>query len=188
MDWDIIVTLSVTVLLALVGYFATYLNDLRLSKRKDRLNRVERQLKDLYGPLFSLIRVSNMAWDSFVTLYQADTTLWSPDSPPTEKDWNIWRLWMREVFMPLNLEMAKVVINHADLLEETEMPECLLFLNAHVQTYKAVIKAWDSGDYSRHTSIIGFPREELLDYTKKNVRYTKRKTSRTPIKLNHYFS
>ena len=70
--------------------------------------------------------------------------------------------------MPLNEEMVQVVQDHADLLEETEMPECLISLSAHVFAYKPVLKAWEAGDYSRHTSVSKFAIAELLEYTSRH--------------------
>lgn len=54
-----------------------------------------------------------------------------------------------------------MVIQNADLLEESEVPDCLLTLCAHVAAYKAVLKKWESGDFSESTSIVNFPREEI---------------------------
>jgi hypothetical protein len=44
MDWTTAVTVSTSVLIALSGYVATYVYGLRLARRKDRLERVNRQL------------------------------------------------------------------------------------------------------------------------------------------------
>ncbi|MER6468031.1 hypothetical protein [Streptomyces collinus] len=49
----------VTIGLAFVGYVVTYLNGLRLTQRQERLARVNRQLSDLYGPLFALTEANS---------------------------------------------------------------------------------------------------------------------------------
>lgn len=115
-----------------------------------------------------------MAYESYRFL-NADSTLVKPHDEDTiaKEDLIIWRRWIEEVFIPLNLEMVKTITDHADLLEEFVMPDCLLNLNAHVQTYKAVIKGWEAGDYSTHFSVIPFPREALEEYT--SLRYTELK-------------
>jgi hypothetical protein len=71
---------------------------------------------------------------------------------------------MTEVFMPLNLEMERVVVEKSDLLEESEMPPSLLQLCAHVEAYKTVIKRWENHDFSEHTSVIDFPAREVAEY------------------------
>jgi hypothetical protein len=50
MDWKTTATLLVTVALA----FAGYAYSLHLARRNARLERVSRQLSDLYGPLMAL--------------------------------------------------------------------------------------------------------------------------------------
>ena len=60
-----LITTTVTVLLAFLGYIAIYLNNLQMSRRKDRLERVNKQLSELYGPMFSLTHASSIAWKWF---------------------------------------------------------------------------------------------------------------------------
>ncbi|MHC4510486.1 MAG: hypothetical protein ACYTAO_16285 [Planctomycetota bacterium] len=66
MDTTLAVTPIVTVLLAFVGYLMTYLINLRTSQRKEQLERVSRQLKELYGPLLALTQASEQAWFGFM--------------------------------------------------------------------------------------------------------------------------
>ncbi|MEP7380936.1 MAG: hypothetical protein ABI910_04575 [Gemmatimonadota bacterium] len=135
MDWKTGLTLSVSALLAVVGYLATYLNNLRLAQRKDRLDRVDRQLRELYGPLLALVSASTKTWQAFVGAH-LETELFRGSLPVAlEHAGNaaLWRHWMTTVFTPLNEAMATLVLSHADLLEDSEMPECLLTLAAHVQ-------------------------------------------------------
>lgn len=165
MDWKTAATISVTVLLAFTGYFASYLYNLRLAQRKDRLERVDRQLSDLYGPLLALVKSGMASWDAFRSLYRPDGgSFWGTQPPPTAEEAAAWRLWMTEVFMPVNARIVDVVTNNAELLIEPDVPQCLLDACAHVAAYQAVLKQWENGDYSRHTSVINFPREQLLAY------------------------
>jgi hypothetical protein len=165
MDWKTILTLSATILIALIGYLITYLNNLRLARRKDRLEIVNRKLRDFYGPLFALVRASGIAWAAFRNKYRPGGAFWGVSPSPTLEEAAAWRLWILEVFMPLNLRMEKIIIENADLLEESRMPECLLALCAHVSAYKPVLKQWESGKFSEHTSVINFPNVELTRYT-----------------------
>ncbi len=165
MDWKTLVTLFVTVVLAFAGYAATYRNGVKLAQRKDHLERIERQLKELYGPLFALVSASGEAWLGFRAIYRRGAgSYWRSATNPTEREAAAWRLWMVEVFMPLNSRMAQLVTEHADLIEESEMPPCLLTLCAHVEGYRAILAAWKSGDFSRHLSVVDFPASDLLAY------------------------
>ena len=60
------VSIIVTVALAFIGYFATYFNNLRIAQRKDRLDLVNRQLYDFYGPLYVSAKVGQIAFQAFL--------------------------------------------------------------------------------------------------------------------------
>jgi hypothetical protein len=161
-----LVSVITTILIALVGYVVTYVNTLRLEQQKAQLARVEQQLRDLYGPLLSLVSSSAAAYAGFRSIYRPNTRFFRSTPPPTQEDLDAWCLWMTEVFMPLNESMTQLVTNHTDLLEEDEIPQCLLSLCAHVSGYKAVLKAWENNDHSRYSSVVNFPSEELHIYAK----------------------
>jgi hypothetical protein len=162
----------VGVLVAAFGYLAKHASDLRLAQRNDRLNRINRQLSDFYGPLLALTESSEESWDAFRKRYRPGSdereSFWRLEPPPTEDDVLIWRLWMTTVFMPVNERITQLVLEHADLIEEPEMPSCLLAVCAHVSGYQAIIKQWESGEISLaredNISLVNFPGQELADY------------------------
>ncbi len=80
--------------------------------------------------------------------------------------------------MPLNSQMAKLITDNADLLEDEEMPDCLLKLGAHVHGYKGILAAWEKKDYSRHMSLTPFPIDELKPYVEENYRKLKARQGR----------
>ena len=65
--------------------------------------------------------------------------------------------------MPINMRLMDIITTRTDLIAEAEMPTCLLELCAHVEGYRPVLKQWDNGDFSRHTSVNKFP-HEVDDY------------------------
>jgi len=174
-DTGALVTLSVTVFLAGAGFVATYLNNLRLARRKDRLDRVSKQLSDFYGPLLALSRAADRSWVEFMEKYRPDaTSFWGdPMFPPTKQHEELFRLWMRHVFMPLNVRMVDVVTNKADLLDEPYVPEFLLQLCAHVASYQAILRRWDNEDFLENAPEISFPGEEIIEYAEATFRRLK---------------
>ena len=60
--------------------------------------------------------------------------------------------------------MYELVLSKSDLLIETEMPQCLRDLSAHVVGYQLVMKKWERGDYSENLSLLAFPQTDLLNY------------------------
>ena len=80
---------------------------------------------------------------------------------------------MSAVFQPLNEEMARLVTQHADLIEDVEMPNCLLDLYAHVAAYRPILEGWKTGDFSEHVSLIEFPVNAILEYARAHSRRLK---------------
>jgi hypothetical protein len=155
---------------AVIGYFVTYLTNLRLAQRNDRLERINRQLSEFYGPLLALTRSSGQSWQAFRQRYRppGSESFWKSDPPPTKEDAIAWRLWMTTVFVPVHQRMMELVLNRADLIEEPDMPSCLLALCAHVNGYQAILKEWETGEISiereDNISVVNFPGQELAEY------------------------
>jgi hypothetical protein len=154
---------------AVIGYFVKYWTDLKIEQRNDRLERINRQLNEFYGPLLALTRSSGESWQAFRKRYRpGGGSFWKSDPPPTKEDAVAWRLWMTTVFMPLHQRMVELVLENAALIEEPDMPPCLLAMCAHVAGYQAVLKEWETGEISvareDNISIVNFPGEELADY------------------------
>lgn len=165
MDKNLLFTTIITIVLAFAGYIITYLNNLRLAQRTERLDRVNRQLSEFYGPMFALIHATEITWSAFRSEYRVNNNYYFDDkNPPNNEEQKEWRLWIINVFMPINIRLYELVLSKSDLLVESEMPECLLLLCAHVAAYQSVLKKWESGDYSDHVSLVNFPSQALLDY------------------------
>jgi hypothetical protein len=159
----------VGVAVAVIGYFVTYRTNLRLAQRNDRLERINSQLSEFYGPLLALTRSSDQSWQAFRKRYRpGGGSFWKSEPPLTVEDAAAWRLWMTTVFVPVHQQMMELVLNRAHLIEEPDMPSCLLTLCAHVNGYQAILKEWETGEISiereDNISIVNFPGEELAAY------------------------
>jgi hypothetical protein len=177
MDWKTAVTVSVTVLIAGAGFVVKYLHDRSLARRKDRLDRVNRQLSELYGPLLALSAAGRSCWRAFRAKYRpGGKPFWGPQPPPTDQETAAYRLWMAEVFQPLNERMAEAVIAKADLLEGDDLPECLVDLCAHVAAHRTVLRQWEENDYSEHTLNLNFP-QDVYPYVEKTFEVLKAEQS-----------
>jgi hypothetical protein len=143
-----------TVLLAFVGYLATFLSARMLARRKDELDLVNKRLNEFYGPLYVASQAGNIAYRSLLKK-QGKTQ----SEPITDEQMKDWVLWMTTIFMPLNDTREKIIIEKAYLIVEEEMPRCLLDFVTHVVGYKAVLSKWAEGDYAERRSTIGWPPE-----------------------------
>lgn len=178
-----ITALIITVTLAFVGYFATYITNLILARRKERLDFINKAINDFYGPLYVVTHAGDTAYNAFVTkLGKANDP--NLEKPLTSEEFAEWRIWIINVFMPMNEWLEKLLLGNAYLVQERDMPECILLFITHVSAYKTVIKKWESGDYSEHFSVIDYP-EELLDYAAKAYRSLKDEQLRLIGKLKY---
>jgi hypothetical protein len=143
-----------TVILAFVGYLATYLSAQVLARRKDKLELINRRLNEFYGPLYVASRAGNIAYRSLL-----DKQGKTQSFPILDSEMKEWMLWMNTTFMPLNDIREKIIIEKASLIIEEQMPRCLLDFVTHVVGYKAVVAKWAEGDYSERRSTIGWPPE-----------------------------
>src|SRR5262245_313463 len=60
-------TVAFAIASGVAGFLAKGTYDLVAARRKDRLERVNQQLKLLYGPLYALNQAGNLAWMAFRT-------------------------------------------------------------------------------------------------------------------------
>ena len=177
MQLSVVVPLLVTVFVAATGYAATYVTNLRLARRKDHLDRVNRQLSELYGPLYAQAEANHRAWRKFA---DKGGNVFGRSTSVTAEQAATWRLWMSTVFMPLNRRMVETVVSHADLLREDTIPEALLELYAHVACYEPIVARWqddefDSVRFDDHVSVAGnYPRRELYAYVRNSFEALKR--------------
>ena len=149
-----LVGLITAIVVAVIGYVATARINRADAIRTDRIDRLNAQLRDLYGPLMALVLSTNAL---FQTWRRRDLPLphgWAGSTPVEREEW---RHWMKTVFMPLNRRIAETIVLHADLVEEDFMPPQLLALCAHVASYEALLQRWDDGNYERFIPHILFP-------------------------------
>ena len=152
------VSLIVAVVLAFIGYLATYSYNLQLSKRKEQLELIDKRIKDFYGPLYISIQASEIAYRTLLKKMGREL-IRDEDNPMTTEELAEWRIWSKSVFMPLNRSVENLILDNAYLIREEKMPDCLLEFSAHVSAYKVNIEKWDMGDFSENFTALDFPVE-----------------------------
>ena len=149
----------VPVILAFVGYVITREIQISLSKRTARLELINKRINEFYGPLYIALEESLTAYQALLSKLHRESSFYEHGKIPTDCEMQYWRIWVESVFMPLNLRVEKIILENAYLIKEQAIPECLLKFVTHVSAYKAILKQWESGDFSEWTSIIPFPQE-----------------------------
>lgn len=152
-------SLVITVIIALIGYLATYWINILLSRRSQELDLVNRQIQEFYGPLYVATQNSKRAYEALMRKLDREVFFTDKDNPPTEQEVAEWRLWAQSVFMPNNEVIERLILEKAYLIREKDMPSCLLEFITHVSGLKVAMQKWTKGDFSEHISIAFFPVE-----------------------------
>jgi hypothetical protein len=171
-----LISLMITICLAFSGYLYTYQSQLKLTQRHGKLERVNSQLRNLYGPLYALTQVEKRNWETFRQVNKPVGSYWSNDNPPTKEEAVAWRIYISEIDMPRYLKMEKIILENADLIEGNDIPSILLDLSIHIAGYKEVLYRWKSNDFSQNTSYYNYPKD-IRDYAEKNYKDLKNRQS-----------
>jgi hypothetical protein len=171
---------SAAICVAVLGALLSFIYTRRLQRRQARLERLNAQLRDFYGPLYAIFQANHIAHLRFVdTLRPGSSTLFAPDvAPLNDEELRLWRLWAESAHRHRSTPAYEVIISKAHLLIEDEMPECLLRFCAHKAGYDVLIERWKQGDYRDHLSVVRHPGNELHDYLQQSFTRLKHEQAR----------
>lgn len=169
MNLTTFLTIIIPVLLAFVAYF----NSKRLEQRKNRLERINVQLNQFYGPLLAIVQSSQQAWENFVGKYGDNPDFYKKKHNPTPEQVAEFHNWMRTVFMPNNHQLNNIVVNNTSLLVEDEIPRVLLDLMAHIMEFRINFEARPDEHAEVAESRSKYPGQPLLKYCEKSFKALK---------------
>lgn len=159
-DFIKIIAIIVSILIAIVGYFVTYFNNLRLARRAERLSLLNQQINELYGPLYVVTQTSGVLANALQEKMRIKGSVnIDDDAPKDDSDLSEWRLWVENVFIPYNQILQDIILNNAHLIREQEYPRCLKLFCAHEASLRVVVEKWKKSDFSEKTSMLNFPTE-----------------------------
>ncbi len=171
-----VISIVVTILLALAGYWITKRNEIDLARRQERLQLVNRMINEFYGPLYVATKSGSMAHKALTDKIGVKD-LFPVNRLPQEPILKEWQAWVTDVFIPMNQIREDIIVNNAHLIREKEMPQCLLKFIVHASAYKAMVAKWKKGDFSEYLPILGFP-QEIDDYATKSYNELKEEQAR----------
>jgi hypothetical protein len=92
---EAVIAASAALCIAVLGALLSYISARRLERRQARLERLNAQLQEFYGPLYAIFQAQRIAHLRFVdTLRPGSSTLFAPDvAPLDEEELRLWRLW-----------------------------------------------------------------------------------------------
>jgi hypothetical protein len=168
-----VLPLAIPVALAIAGYFYTYYYGKRQEQRKNRLERINRQLDDFYGPLLAIVQSNQQAWENFLAKHGDNPNFYKKEENPTPEEVAEFHTWMSTVFMPNNDELHDIIINNTSLLVEDNIPKVLLDLFAHIMEFRINFSERENEHAEVAESRSKYPGKELLAYCEKCFRKLK---------------
>ena len=162
-----LVTATASVVTVAIGFLLTHWGATRQNRRQAQLTRLERQLSQLYGPLYAMTQSNGIAYRAMRDRYDPEHLF---DQRTTESiarisadQREIYRLWMVTVLQPTSRKACELLLTHADLLLDEAMPACAMQYFTHVRGYEAVLAQWESGDHAELFSLVPYP-QHFTDY------------------------
>jgi hypothetical protein len=160
-----VITACASVVVAFLGYVLNRRGQQQLERRQALLDRVNRQLRDLYGPLNALVDVNEQIWAALRESRLPGREERRRGTPLTEDQRATWTTWINHALTPANRRMKDLIMAHADLVVQERMPDQLLAFCAHVTAYE-VLLATGRPDETNHTALIQHPGQPYVDYVR----------------------
>jgi hypothetical protein len=159
-----ILTAAVSVFVAVLGFLLNQRAQLQLERRRARLERVNAQLRSLYGPLFALVETNERVWRALRDDGLPDQANRVPAEQLGVAERERWEATRNDVLAPLNERMNELIVDHADLLIEREMPAPLLQFCAHVTGDRAPRP--ETASASGRDSLVPHPGRPYVEYVR----------------------
>jgi hypothetical protein len=141
-------SIFIGIVLAIVTAILTFAFSQWQDQRKRNLDFVDLQIEKLYGPLFAFSNATRRAKDDLIAKRRPPEIkdYFDPKNPPTKEDVQVFLLWMRIVFQPMNLEMEKAITRNAQLIQGGHIYPVFEEFIMHVEGYKATMAKWKDSD------------------------------------------
>ncbi|GAB4822370.1 hypothetical protein N2152v2_009416 [Parachlorella kessleri] len=166
-----------TILPLVAGWMFTYYNTKRTDERKAQIERVNDQVKLLYGPLLACVHATRAAYSAMVKQHSPNGTVEgfqkARHDNPSGAEGQAYRKWMKEVLQPLNQKAKDVIVNFMNLLDTPTVHPLLLQLVAHVSAYSVILKRWEEGAVDEW-SVVPYP-DKLLEHVEREFLKVKKK-------------
>jgi hypothetical protein len=162
-----VITASASVLVAVLVFIFNQYAQIQQERRQIRLARVNSQLRDLYGPLNALVDVNERIWEAL-----RQSSLPAQEERRPGEGTEGWRRWQDNALMPINRKMRDLIIEHADLLVDTEVPRPLGDFCAHVESVEIVMAAEKRG-LDEH-ALVAHPGASYVAYVHRSFEHLKR--------------
>lgn len=154
-----VIAASASVLVAVLVFILNQRAQVLQERRQARLSRVGSQLRELYGPLNALVDVNERIWEALRATRLPPQAERRPEASTAD-----WRRWRDQALMSANRKMRDLIVEHADLLVETDFPKPLEDFCAHVASVEIVLAAEAEG--LKEEALIKHPGAAYVSYVR----------------------
>lgn len=152
------ITASASAFVAILVFTLNQKAQIKQEHRQVHLDRINAQLRELYGPLNSLITANEKVWEAL----RADRLPGKEDRRP-ELATPEWGLWVTQALMPTNRQMRDLIMSHADLIMEVETPEVISDFCAHVLAMEVAMSGASNGVTGKK-ALVPHPGDDFVRY------------------------
>ncbi|MFI1032221.1 hypothetical protein [Streptomyces sp. NPDC020951] len=168
-----IIAASVSVIGWLVNHILSEQSERNKAKRQALLSHIEKQLEELYGPLFFLMHEGDSSFKDFLETVGRNYVFVNGEI--REEDLHAWLFWVDNDLMPRNHAIQKLLSSKAHLIDASRMPESFLAFLDHYNSWRVSHLRWkEEGVPYRWHSRTNWPREFHRDVVKTYERLKRR--------------
>ncbi|MFF7230123.1 MULTISPECIES: hypothetical protein [unclassified Streptomyces] len=142
----------------LVNHVLSERSERNRGKRQARLSHIERQLEELYGPLFFLAHEGNSSFSDFCETVGREFIF--PNEEISQQDLDTWLFWVDKDLMPRNCAIQTLLAAKAHLIDSPRMPDSYLAFLDHHNSWRVSHLRWkEEGVPYRWHSRTNWPQE-----------------------------
>jgi len=174
-----VITASASIVVAVLVFLLNRQSQYQFERRQALLARINAQLRELYGPLHALVGVNELVWRSLrdsAVLPASDERV--DAGRLDQRELATWRAWLDYSLMPANAKMRELILAHADLIIEAEMPPPLMAFCAHVSAYEVMLQSGTAPGLPAGSRLIGHPGDSYVDYVDRSFAALKAEQAR----------
>ncbi len=132
----------VTVIVGGISWLVNHYLAIRLRKRIETAQFLERQIGELYGPLVGLIEHSHTIYGILRKKLRQPGQQPIDMSKLTREEGKVWDFFQEQFFIPINGEIRELIRTKTHLLEFGEMPDSFLIFLEHEAHYSCLHPMW----------------------------------------------
>lgn len=136
--------------------------DCQAQRLKSELERTERQLEALFGPLRAITHATEVGYSSFVQGHCGERTPLQLEAQirthPRCREARVYRQLVSCTLQPLNRRVMETVLSNTHLIDG-EFPKCLYNLYSHVIEMDLLLERWGHSDFASMFPPMQYPGE-----------------------------